>query len=109
MFSRVIPHQTLTPRSNCLAPVDGLEATPVVDFAWFDGTAASTADFTGTPTVLNFWASNCAACIAEMPDFEEAFQALGDSVSFVGMNVADIREEGRQARRGDWRQLSACR
>lgn len=75
------------------APVDGLEATPVVNFAWFDGTAASTADFTGTPTVLNFWASNCAACIAEMPDFEAAHQALGDSVSFVGMNVADIREE----------------
>ena len=75
------------------APVEGLEATPVVQFNYFDGTAASTADFTGRPTVLNFWASNCAACVAEMPEFEEVFQALKADVDFVGMNTADVSRE----------------
>lgn len=75
------------------APVDGLAATPVVEFTYFDGTAGSTSDFAGQPTILNFWASTCAACIAEMPEFEEAHQALGDSVNFIGMNVADVRSE----------------
>ena len=28
-----------------------------------------------------------------MPDFEEAHQALGSSVAFVGMNVADVRAD----------------
>ena len=72
-------------------PVEGLNMTPVVDFLSFDGTPGSTADFTGQPTVINFWQSYCPPCVAEMPDFEAAFQALHDNVSFVGMNVADTR------------------
>lgn len=74
-------------------PVDGLSATPLVEFVWFDGSPASTGDFAGRPTVINFWASNCAACIAEMPDFELASQALGGRVQFVGVNVADVRAD----------------
>jgi len=73
--------------------VEGLNATPVVDFTYFDGSAGSTADFTGRPTVLNFWASNCAACVAEMPEFEEVHQALIDDVDFVGMNTADVSRD----------------
>jgi len=80
------------PATELPPPVDGLEATPAADFVYFDGTASSTASFTGRPTVVNFWASNCAACIAEMPEFEEAHQALLGQVDFVGMNVADVRE-----------------
>jgi cytochrome c biogenesis protein CcmG/thiol:disulfide interchange protein DsbE len=73
--------------------VEGAALTPVVDFNYFDGTPASTAEFRGRPTVLNFWASNCAACIAEMPEFEEVHVALAESVDFVGMNVADVSRE----------------
>lgn len=73
--------------------VEGAALTPIVDFDYFDGTAASTAEFRGRPTVLNFWASNCAACIAEMPEFEEVHLAFAESVDFVGMNVADVSRE----------------
>ncbi len=76
--------------------VDDADAAPapdVVDFTWFDGTPGSTADFAGEPTVVNFWASNCPPCVAEMPEFESVYQAIGDRVSFVGVNVADIRTE----------------
>lgn len=76
--------------------VSGVEAPPAADavaFTWFDGQTGSTADFAGQPTVVNFWASNCAACVAEMPEFEAEFKALGGEVNFVGVNVADIRSE----------------
>lgn len=73
--------------------VDGLQETPVVQFDWFDGTPTSTAAFRGRPTVVNFWASNCPPCIAEMPEFEEVHQALGDRVDFVGMNTADVSRD----------------
>jgi len=76
-----------------LPPVAGLEDTPIVQFDWFDGTPSSTAMFRGRPTVVNFWASNCPPCIAEMPEFEEVHQALGDRVDFVGMNTADVSRE----------------
>lgn len=77
--------------------VEGAELTPIVPFEYFDGTLASTADFAGRPTVVNFWASNCAPCVAEMPEFEEVHLALGDRVDFVGMNTADVSREAAVA------------
>jgi thiol-disulfide isomerase/thioredoxin len=76
--------------------VEGAPLTPLVDFTYFDGSAGSTADFRGRPTVLNFWASNCPPCIAEMPEFEEVHLALSDRVDFVGMNTADINRESAE-------------
>ena len=73
-----------------------LEPLPIVDFVWFDGTQGSTADFVGTPTVINFWGSYCPPCLAEMPAFEEVHQALADSVNFVGVDVADDAEAARE-------------
>lgn len=87
------PEPTTVPATELPPPVDGLNPTPAVAFEYFDGTPASTAQFTGRPTVVNFWASNCPACIAEMPEFEEVFQALGTEVDFVGVNTADVNRE----------------
>lgn len=87
------PEPTRVPAIELPPPVEGLNATPVVAFEYFDGTPASTAQFTGRPTVVNFWASNCPACIAEMPEFEETFQALGSEVDFVGVNTADVSRD----------------
>ncbi|MEM7094927.1 MAG: TlpA disulfide reductase family protein [Actinomycetota bacterium] len=72
--------------------IGGLMPAPNPAFTWFDGNVSSVSELQGKPTVLNFWASTCAACIAEMPEFEEVFQAIGDEVAFVGMNTSDRRE-----------------
>lgn len=69
-----------------------LQPAPEVGFVWFDGEPGSVTGLQGQPTVLNFWASNCAACIAEMPEFEEVFADIGDDVAFVGMNTGDQRD-----------------
>ncbi len=61
-------------------------AVPSSSFALFDGSPANLSDFEG-PIVLNFWASWCPACIAELPDFETVSQSVGDGVTFLGMNV----------------------
>ncbi len=79
--------------ADSAAEVEQAEGPAPVDFVWFDGTAGSTSDFAGTPTVVNFWASTCAACIAEMPEFESVSQSLAGQVNFVGINVADIRSQ----------------
>lgn len=55
-----------------------------------DGTDRSVADLLEEgPVVLNFWASWCAPCVNEMPEFEEVHRELGDRVTFVGVNVND--------------------
>jgi thiol-disulfide isomerase/thioredoxin len=65
-----------------------------VRFATTDGADRSVADLLDEgPVVLNFWASWCAPCINEMPEFEEVHQELGDRVTFVGVNVNDRPED----------------
>jgi cytochrome c biogenesis protein CcmG/thiol:disulfide interchange protein DsbE len=43
----------------------------------------------GKPIVVNFFASWCAPCLAEMPDFEQVHQDLGDQVTFLGLAYDD--------------------
>jgi thiol-disulfide isomerase/thioredoxin len=66
--------------------------TPGDSFEYWDGGEGSLSDFAGTPVVLNFFASWCAPCVAEMPDFEQVHQEIGDQVRFVGVNETDDRQ-----------------
>jgi len=47
------------------------------------------AQFRGEPLVVNFWATWCAPCVKEMPEFQEAAEALRGRVTFLGVNVED--------------------
>ena len=68
------------------------DPAPDVSFQLFDGTQVSLADFRGQPLVLNFWASWCPACVAEMPSFQAVHAAIGNEVVFLGLDVQDTRE-----------------
>lgn len=65
------------------------EAAPDVAMVDFDGELVTLSAYAGTPVVLNFWASWCPFCIAEMPDFERVSQATADQVAFIGVNLQD--------------------
>lgn len=39
------------------------------------------------PIVLNYWASSCPPCSAEMPGFEQVWQQYRDRVLFFGLDV----------------------
>ena len=53
------------------------------------GDAINLADFRGTPLVVNFWATWCAPCVKEMPEFQEVAADLRDEVTFLGIDVED--------------------
>lgn len=55
-------------------------------FLTADGETATLADFEGDPLVVNFFASWCGPCRAELPDFERVHRANIDNVRFVGIN-----------------------
>ncbi|MDH3301325.1 MAG: TlpA family protein disulfide reductase [Acidimicrobiia bacterium] len=55
-------------------------------FTTGDGGSGSLSDYGGRPLVVNFFASWCPPCRAELPDFETVHQELGDRVTFVGVN-----------------------
>lgn len=72
----------------------GEEVTSSLDvpFEYFDGSQGNLADFAGRPLVVNFWASWCPACVAEMPDFETVHARLDDEVAFLGLAMQETDE-----------------
>lgn len=65
------------------------EVAPAIEMVDFDGVTLTLEEYRGTPVVLNFWASWCPFCVAEMPDFERVSQDFGDDVVFIGVNLRD--------------------
>ena len=68
-------------------PTDTVHYAP--DFTVYNekGEAVKLSDFLGKPVVLNFWASWCPPCKAEMPDFDKKFEKYGDQVQFLMVNI----------------------
>ena len=48
---------------------------------------------TGTPTVINLWASWCTECREELPLLAKADREYGERVRFIGIDVADAAPE----------------
>ncbi len=70
-------------------PASAENPAPDVELVDFEGNTVRLSDFVGTPVVINFWASWCPPCVAEMPDFEAVNQDVGDRVAFIGVNFQD--------------------
>jgi cytochrome c biogenesis protein CcmG, thiol:disulfide interchange protein DsbE len=79
------------PLDDRVAP-SAREPLPASTLAGFGGEDADLVDLTayrGQPLVVNFWASWCAPCVQEMPDFQQFSQELGATVPLLGVNVQD--------------------
>lgn len=62
---------------------------PSVAFQALDGAAASLPDFRGRVVLVNFWATWCAPCVAEMPALERLHRALAEE----GLAVLAISQD----------------
>jgi thiol-disulfide isomerase/thioredoxin len=61
------------------------------DFALetLDGDTLALSDLHGTPVVVNFWATWCPPCRAEIPALESAYRDLGGEVVVLGVDVGE--------------------
>lgn len=68
---------------------------PAPDFTVFDsqGNKVKLSDFAGQPVVLNFWASWCPPCKAEMPIFDDVYAAEKDNIVFLMIDLVDGQRE----------------
>ena len=64
-------------------------SAPPTTFTLLDGSARSMADLKGKVTLVNFWATSCATCVAEMPmivSTYEKYRARGYETIAVAMS-----------------------
>ena len=52
----------------------GRDAAPESTFVLLDGSKKTTADLKGKVTLVNFWATSCTTCVAEMPKMVSTFE-----------------------------------
>jgi thiol-disulfide isomerase/thioredoxin len=62
--------------------VTSLDGSTTVNLAALDG-----------PAVVNLWATWCAPCRREMPEFQAVHDERGDSIAFIGVNVGDDNDK----------------
>lgn len=61
------------------------------DFTVLDGNGAAVrfTETAGKPAIINFWATWCPPCKAELPYFEEAYRQYGDRIRFMMIDLTD--------------------
>ena len=60
-----------------------------------DGNTRSLEEFKGKVIFLNYWATWCPPCIAEMPSIDKLHKEMGDEVAFVLLSFDDDFEKAK--------------
>jgi peroxiredoxin len=68
---------------------EGAQVAPSSQFVLLDGSSKSTEDLKGKVTLVNFWATSCVTCVAEMPEIiatHNKYKAQGFDTLAVAMS-----------------------
>lgn len=115
VWERPVDAERVVAAGPPMAPAASHEATPAgaageagacmadakpakLDFAFkdLDGKLVSLASFKGKVMLLNFWATWCGPCKAEIPGFVELQAKYKDKLVVVGYSVDDTAEQARE-------------
>ena len=69
-----------------IGPAPG-KLAPDFEVSDFEGDRVKLSDFRGRPVYVNFWATWCIACIAEMPDIYQVLQERGGTEGLAVISV----------------------
>lgn len=58
-----------------------------------EGVEFTSSRLIGKPTLINFWATYCGPCIAEMPELSRLKEKYGEKMNFLGLTENDSRTD----------------
>jgi len=84
------PSKGMSAEAPAIQSGDASTAPTLPDITVYDvqGNPYSLSEFRGKPVVLNFWASWCGPCKREMPELQAAYEAYGDQIHFLMVDLA---------------------
>jgi peroxiredoxin len=72
------------------------KAAPAMDLKFLDGSRFALAEQTGKVVVINFWATWCAPCRAEMPAFDAYYrQHQAEGLQIIAISMDDPKDEAK--------------
>jgi len=87
-LAALVPPSTASDQT--LTPLPDTPEAPAFDLAGPDGERYRLQDMRGKPVIVNFWATWCPPCRAEMPSIQRAWEDLSDEdILVVGINVGE--------------------
>lgn len=74
------------------------EGNPAPDFELMtlDGETMKLSDYKGKKLILNFWATWCPPCKAEMPHMQKFYENNSDDIEIIAVNLTNV-DKGQEA------------
>ncbi len=83
--------------NNAQRGLDPGQLAPDFEMQFGDGSRSRLSDWVGKPVVLNFWATWCAPCREEMPEFVAAFDRYqDDGLVILGVNAQETASQAAE-------------
>ncbi|WP_066049343.1 peroxiredoxin family protein [Robertmurraya korlensis] len=76
------------------------EAAPDFELKTLEGKTVKLSDYRGKKVIVNFWATWCPPCKAEMPDIQKYYNDAGENVEILAVNIDpqyDVQKFVREA------------
>lgn len=87
------PEQLPTAEELGLIVVEERLAVPVFVLPTLEGSEITLSDLRGRFVVINFWATSCPPCIAEMAYFEAAAKEYPDELTILAVDIRESEEK----------------
>ncbi|MGS2777744.1 peroxiredoxin family protein [Robertmurraya sp. GLU-23] len=95
-----LPHSMAKAAPDNLPGLRVGEKAPDFELMTLDGKTVKLSDYRGKKVILNFWATWCPPCKAEMPDIQKFYNEADDNVEILAINIDpqyDVKKFVREA------------